>query len=119
FFYFSDDAELVAVRAGNMKFVFCEQRVEGTAKIWTEPFVCLRVPKMFNLRMDPSERADITSNTYYEWMLRHAFYVVPVQAKVGEFLGTFKQYPPRQRPSSFSVDQLMERFQKATSGKGD
>jgi arylsulfatase len=69
--------------------------------------------------MDPFERADITSNTYNEWMLRRAFLVVPVQDVVAGFLSTFKKYPPRQRPSSFSVDQIMERMQKATSAKAD
>ncbi|HET9158239.1 MAG TPA: arylsulfatase [Myxococcaceae bacterium] len=119
FFYFNDDGELVAVRQGNLKFVFCEQRAEGTLAVWREPFVCLRAPKVFNLRMDPFERADITSNTYNEWLLRHAFLVVPVQDAVASFLSTFKQYPPRQRPSSFSVDQIIERMQKATSAKSD
>jgi arylsulfatase len=119
FFYFNDDGELVAVRQGNLKFVFCEQRAEGTLAVWREPFVCLRGPKIFNLRMDPFERADITSNTYNEWQLRHAFLVVPVQDTVASFLTTFKKYPPRQRPSSFSVDQIMERMQRATSAKSD
>ena len=115
FFYFDDDGGLVAVRSGDMKFVFCEQRMPGTLAIWAEPFVCLRAPKMYNLRMDPYERADITSNTYYEWMMRHAFYVVPIQEKVAAFLSTFKQYPPRQRPASFSVDQIIEKFLSATT----
>ena len=101
-----------------MKFVFCEQRVEGTLQIWREPFTCLRAPKFYNLRMDPYERADITSNTYNEWTMRHSFYVVPVQELVANFLGTFKKYPPRQRPSSFSVDQIIEKFLSATTPKG-
>jgi arylsulfatase A-like enzyme len=67
FFYINDDAQLVAMRYENWKAVFCEQRVTGTLRVWAEPFVCLRLPKMFNLRLDPYERADITSNTYYEW----------------------------------------------------
>ena len=115
FFYFDDDAQLVAVRYGNWKLVFCEQRVEGTLKIWAEPFTCLRAPKMFNLRMDPYERADVTSNTYYDWMLRHAFLLVPAQDLVAKFLTTFKDYPPRQRPSSFSVDQIIDKFMSATT----
>jgi len=67
---------------------------------------------MFNLRMDPYERAEITSNTYNDWTLRHAFLAVPIQGVVAQFIGTFKEYPPRQRPSSFSVDQIMEQLQK-------
>ncbi|HEY1907863.1 MAG TPA: arylsulfatase [Myxococcaceae bacterium] len=115
FFYFDDDGGLVAVRSGNMKFVFCEQRKPGTLAIWSEPFVCLRAPHMFNLRMDPYERAESTSNTYWDWSLRHAFYVVPVQDVVAQFLSTFKKYPPRQKPSSFSVDQIIDQFLKATT----
>jgi arylsulfatase len=103
----------VAVRYENWKLVFCEQRAEGTLQIWREPFTCLRAPKMFNLRMDPYERADITSNTYDEWMLRHSFLAVPAQAVVARFIATFQEFPPRQRPSSFSVDQIMEQMQES------
>jgi arylsulfatase len=96
--------------------VFCEQRVEGTLRVWAEPFVCLRLPKMYNLRMDPYERADITSNTYYEYLLERAFLVVPTQAIVGQFIGTFRDFPPRQRPSSFSVDQIMDQILSKPQG---
>lgn len=115
FFYFNDDGQLVAIRVGNWKIVFCEQRTEGTLAVWRDPFTCLRAPTMFNLRMDPYERAEITSNTYNDWMLRRSFLVVPAQAIVGQFVETFKEFPPRQRPSSFSVDQIMEHL-KAPSG---
>jgi arylsulfatase len=113
FFYFSDDGDLTAFRYDNWKLVFMEQRVTGTLRIWAEPFVPLRVPKLFNLRTDPYERADVTSNTYYDWFLDHAFVVVPAQHVVGQFLATFKDYPPRQKAASFTVDQVME---KLTSG---
>jgi arylsulfatase len=73
------------------------------------------MPKMFNLRTDPFERADITSNTYYDWMLDHAFLVVPAQQLVGRFLATFKEYPPRQKPASFTIDQILERLQTPMS----
>jgi arylsulfatase A-like enzyme len=116
FFYFNDDGQLVALRYENWKFVFCEQRVEGTLRIWAEPFVCLRVPKIFNLRMDPYERADVTSNTYYEYLLERAFLVVPTQAIVGQFIATFRDFPPRQRPSSFSVDQIMDQLLSKPQG---
>jgi arylsulfatase len=116
FFYFNDDGQLVAIRYENWKQVFCEQRVEGTLRVWAEPFTCLRLPKLYNLRMDPYERADVTSNTYYEWSIRHAFLVVPTQAIVGQFVATFKDFPPRQKPSSFSVDDIMEALKKPTGG---
>jgi arylsulfatase len=112
FFYFNDDAQLVALRYEKWKQVFCEQRAEGTLRIWAEPFTCLRVPKLFNLRMDPYERADITSNTYYDWAIRHAFLVVPTQQYVARFLATFKEFPPRQKAASFSIDQVIEMLQR-------
>jgi arylsulfatase len=116
FFYFNDDGQLVAARYENWKMNFCEQRVEGTAQIWAEPFVCQRIPRMFNLRMDPFERASITSNTYHEWLFRHAFLVVPTQEIVGRFMETFKEFPPRQRPASFSVEQVMELLKRPSGG---
>jgi arylsulfatase len=115
FFYFSDDGDLTALRYDNWKIVFLEQRATGTLRIWAEPFTPLRVPKIFNLRTDPYERADITSNTYYDWLIDHAFMLVPTQALVGEFLASFKEFPPRQKAASFTVDQVME---KLTAGLG-
>jgi arylsulfatase len=112
FFYFNDDGQLVALRYENMKIVFCEQRSPGTMALWREPFVCLRAPKAYNLRMDPYERADITSNTYNDWMFQRSFFAVPAQAVVGQFIGTFKEFPPRQTPSSFGVDQIMESLRR-------
>jgi arylsulfatase len=114
FFYFNDDAQLVAMRYGMWKQVFCEQRATGTLQVWAEPFVCLRVPKLFNLRMDPYERADQTSNTYYDWLIDRAFLAVPTQVAVGQFLSTFKEFPPRQKAASFSIGQLMEMLQNYT-----
>jgi len=84
---------------------------EGTFRVWMEPFVPLRVPLIENLRRDPYERASITSNTYYDWLLDRAFLLVPAQAYVGQFLATFKEYPPRQKAASFSLDQVMEKMQ--------
>jgi len=112
FFYFSDDGDLTALRFDNWKFVFAEQRVEGTMRIWAEPFTHLRVPKIFNLRMDPYEKADITSNTYYDWLITHAYLLLPAQQYVAKFLQTFKEFPPRQKPSSFTIDQVLETMQK-------
>ncbi len=116
FFYFNDDAELTGLRYDNWKFVFLEQRAKGTLQVWAEPFTPLRVPKIFNLRLDPYERADVTSNTYYDWMLDHAFMLVPAQQYVGEFAATFKDFPPRQKAASFSVDQILDHLSTPPSG---
>lgn len=113
FFYFSDDGDLTGLRYDNWKFVFAEQRAPGTLAIWAEPFVRLRVPKIFNLRLDPYEHADITSNTYYDWLLERAFLLMPAQQYVATFLATFKEFPPRQKAASFSVDQVLQTLQNA------
>jgi arylsulfatase len=94
-----------------------EQRCTGTLQIWAEPFVPLRVPKIFNLLTDPYERGDITSNTYYDWLLDHAFMLVPAQAVASDFLATFKDYPPRQKASSFSLDQVIEKLEAGFSSR--
>ncbi len=109
-FYFSDDGDLTALRYKDWKAIFMEQRVEGTLQAWAEPFIPLRVPLIFNLRRDPYERAQKTSNTYYDWLIDRAFVLVPAQGIVGEFLSTFKAYPPRQKPASFSLDRVMEKI---------
>jgi arylsulfatase len=116
FFYFNDDADLVGLRYDNWKIVFMEQRTQGTMQIWAEPFVTLRVPKMFNLRTDPYERADITSNTYWDWIFDHVYLLVPAQAEVGKFLTTFAEFPPRQKAASFSVDQVVAKLTDAVGG---
>jgi len=116
FFYFNDDGDLVGLRFDNWKIVFMEQRAAGTMQVWAEPFVTLRVPKMFNLRTDPYERADITSNTYWDWMFDHVFLLVPAQAEVSKFLATFKAFPPRQKAASFSVDQVMAKLTEVAGG---
>jgi arylsulfatase len=110
FYYINDDQQLTALRYDNWKLVFMEQRAQGTMAIWAEPFVTLRVPKIFNLRTDPYERADITSNTYYDWLLDHIYLLVPGQAYVGQFLTTFKDYPQRQKAASFNLDEIFEKL---------
>jgi arylsulfatase len=87
-----------------------EQKTQGTLAIWAEPFTHLRVPKMFNLRTDPYERADQTSNTYWDWLISHAFLAVPAQTIVGRFLASFQEYPPRQKAASFTVDQVLQKL---------
>jgi arylsulfatase A-like enzyme len=109
--YFSDDGDVLAMRFDNWKVVFMEQRLQGTMQLWAEPFVPLRVPKLYNLRTDPFERADITSNTYYDWFINHAFLVLAAQAVMTEFLATFKDFPPRQRAASFTIDQAVEKLE--------
>jgi len=110
FFYFSDDGDLTALRYDNWKLVFAQQREPGTLAIWGEPFVKTRIPWLFNLRTDPYEKAPITSNTYWDWYLDHAFLLLPAQTSVGKFLATFKDYPPSQKAASFTIDQVMEQL---------
>jgi arylsulfatase len=110
-FYFSDDGDLTALRYEDWKLIFAEQRAEATLQAWIDPFVPLRVPLVFNLRRDPYERASITSNTYYDWLIDRAYLLVPAQQYVANFLATFKEFPPRQKAASFSIDQVMEKLQ--------
>ena len=116
-FYFTDDGDLSALRYQDWKLIFLEQRVESTFQAWSEPFVPLRIPLIFHLRRDPYERAQITSNTYYDWLLDRAFLLVPAQSYVGKFLATFKEFPPRQKAASFSLDQVMEKLLSAGGSK--
>jgi arylsulfatase len=111
--YFSDDGDVLGLRFDNWKIVFMEQRCQGTMQIWAEPFVPLRVPKLFNLRTDPFERADITSNTYWEWLVENAYLIMASQFVIGEFLATFVEFPPRQKASSFTIDQALEKLEAA------
>jgi arylsulfatase A-like enzyme len=114
FFYFNDDGDLVALRVENWKIVFEEQRAPGTLQVWAEPFTKLRLPKLYDLHADPYEKADVTSNTYYDWMLSKGYILVGAQELTGEFLETFKEFPPAQRPGSFTIDQAMEKLRTPT-----
>jgi len=109
-FYFSDDGDLTALRYNDWKLIFMEQKAVGTFRVWMEPFIPLRIPLIENLRRDPYERAEITSNTYYDWLIDRAYLLVPAQNYVGKFLATFKEYPPRQKAASFSLDQVMDKL---------
>ena len=115
FIYCNDDQQVTGLRYDNWKLVFMEQRVQGTLRIWAEPFTTLRVPKMFNLRTDPYERADVTSNTYYDWMIDHIYLLVPAQDYVGKFLTTFKDYPQRQKAASFNLDEVLQKLKESGS----
>jgi arylsulfatase len=112
FFYFNDDGSLVALRYNHWKIVFAEQRAHGL-DVWEEPFVALRLPKLFNLRSDPFETADHEAMDYERWRVEHLFLLVPAQQYVGQFLSTFKEFPPRQKPGSFSIDNVLESLQKS------
>ena len=110
FFYVNDDGDLTAVRFDHWKMVFMEQRVQGTLQVWAEPFTELRVPKIFNLRTDPYERADFTSNTYWDWMLDHAFLLVPAQAFIAQMAASFLEFPPRQASASFTITKALDKL---------
>jgi arylsulfatase A-like enzyme len=112
FLYVNDDQQLVGLRYDNWKVVFMEQRASGQFLLWANPFTSLRVPKIFNLRTDPYERADITSNTYYDWLFDHVFLLVPAQDYVGHFLTSFRDYPQRQKAASFNLDEVMEKLKE-------
>jgi arylsulfatase A-like enzyme len=110
FIYFNDDGQLVAIRFENWKLVFYEQKTPGTLDVWGEPFTARRLPLFFNLRMDPYERAEITSNSYFAWTLHKAYLIYGAQAIAAGFAASLKDYPPRQRPQSFNLDQIMEQL---------
>jgi arylsulfatase len=116
-FYFADTGELTALRYNDWKVIFLEQKEYATLRAWIEPWTPLRVPLITNLRRDPYERAHVTSNTYYDWMIDRVFFLVPAQAYVAQFLETFKEFPPRQKPASFSIDQVIEKLQTSGGSK--
>ena len=116
-FYFADTGELTALRYGDWKAIFMEQKKKETLRAWIEPWTPLRVPLIFNLRRDPYERAYFTSNTYYDWLIDRVFFLVPAQAYVAQFLETFRKFPPRQKPASFGIDQVMEQLQSSGGSK--
>jgi arylsulfatase len=117
FVYFSDDGDVLGLRFDNWKLVFMEQRAPGQLRVWLEPFIPLRVPKLFNLRTDPFERADITSNTYFQYIFENAYLVFAGTTLVTEFLATFKEFPPRQKAATFTIDQAMEKMEAALAGR--
>jgi arylsulfatase len=111
FFYFSDDGDLTGLRYDHWKVVFAQQRSPGTLALWGEPFVRTRIPWLYNLRLDPYERSTVTSNTYWDWYIDHAYLLLPAQGYVADFLATFKEFPPRQKAASFTIDQVLESLQ--------
>ncbi len=113
FHYLSDEGMPVGVRIDDWKLVYAEQRAK-TLALWAEPMVTLRLPKVFNLRRDPFERADLNSNTYYDWLIDHAAWIYLGLATTGEYLQTFAQYPPSQKADSWSIDKLTEQIRTQT-----
>jgi arylsulfatase len=109
-FYFSDTGDLTALRYGQWKLIFLQQKTMGTLAVWADPWVPLRIPYIFNLRRDPYERAFFTSNNYYDWMIDKFYLAIPAQAYVARFLASFTEYPPRMKAASFTIDQVMEKM---------
>ncbi|MGB4777314.1 arylsulfatase [Microbacterium sp.] len=116
FFYVSDEGDLTALRFDNWKIVFLEQRAQGTLAIWLDPWIELRAPKLFNLKTDPFERADQTSNTYFDWMMERVWLFVPAQKYVADMVATLAEFPVRQKPASFTIDQVLAKLEGATAG---
>ena len=117
FFYISDDGDILSIRMKDWKVVLMEQRAHQLM-CWFEPFVKLRAPKMFNLRRDPFERADENSNTYWDWVISHAYILYAMQGLVAKQIAEFAKYPPRQKPASFNLDAVMRQLEEAHSSAG-
>ncbi|MEX0286184.1 MAG: arylsulfatase [Paracoccaceae bacterium] len=116
-FYFSDDGDLTALRYNDWKAIFLEHRYPQTLRAWAEPWTELRIPLLFNLRRDPYERSNITSNTYWDWYLDHVFLLLPAADYVSQFLATFEEYPPRQKPGSFTIGDAKDKILGAMGSK--
>jgi arylsulfatase len=116
FFYFNDDGSLVGLRYNQWKVVFAEQRAHGF-DVWQEPFVTLRVPKLFNLRTDPFEKGDLVGMDYLHWRTDRVFLLVPAQEYVAKFLATFREFPPSQKVGSFALDSVLKTLSEPTPGQ--
>ncbi len=118
FMYISDDGDIIALRYDNWKVVFMEQRCHGTMQVWAEPFTRLRLPKIYNLRTDPYEFADVTSNSYYEWFIYHAYILYGAYALADKFAATFKDFPVIQKPNTFTIGDAIAMMKDAAGGGG-
>ena len=115
FLYWTDDGNVAALRYNNWKATFLKQEAHGI-HVWQQPFTVLRAPMLTNLRMDPFERAVDESIDYYHWWVDHMFMIAPGAAYIGNWLQSFREFPPRQEPGSFNLDRVMESI---TKGAGD
>jgi arylsulfatase len=115
FIYVNDGGEVVAIRVGDWKAIYLENRAHQL-DVWREPFVHLRLPLVFNLRRDPFERSQHNSNTYHDWVIDRAFVLVPLQAVASKFLLTMKDFPPSQAPGDWSLDSLEKQIKQMTTG---
>ena len=118
FVYLSDDGDVLGIRYQNWKVVFMEQRCQGTLQVWAEPFTRLRLPKLFNLRTDPFEFADTTSNTYWDWFIHRDYIIFAAMAVADQWASTFKDFPPVQHPNSFTIDDALKMLSAAAAGGG-
>jgi arylsulfatase len=116
FVYISDDGDILAIRFDNWKIVFMEQRCKGTLQVWSEPFIRLRLPKLYNLRTDPYEFADTTSNTYYEWFIRRDYIVLTANMIVMKWAETFKDFPSIQKPNTFTIGDAISKMSEVAYG---
>jgi arylsulfatase A-like enzyme len=116
YFYFSDDGDMLGIRFDNWKLVFIEQRCQGTLQIWAEPFTRLRIPKIFNLRTDPYEYADTTSNSYWDWAIHNIYFVYFAQAAAKKFAETFQEFPAIQKPNTFTINDALAKMSEAVGG---
>jgi len=116
FFYISDDGDILAMRYDNWKIVFLEQRCQGTLQVWAEPFTRLRLPKLYNLRTDPYEYADRTSNTYYDWLIYNDYIIFAANMVTAKFVETFREFPIIQKPNTFTIDDALSKMSEATAG---
>ena len=114
FIYVGDDGDVMAIRVGDWKAIYLENRAEQL-QVWREPFVHLRLPLLFNLRRDPFEKSQHNSNTYHDWMIDRAFVLVPLQAVASKFLMTMKEFPPSQTPGDWSLDSLEKQIKSMTT----
>ncbi|MFN3161875.1 MAG: arylsulfatase [Rubinisphaera brasiliensis] len=116
FMYVNDDGQVVALRYGQWKGVFLENRGQAF-EVWREPFTELRVPLLFNLRRDPLEKAQHNSNTYNDWFLDRVYVLAPMQQLAGKFLKTMQEYPPSQTPGSFNLEKVQKQIEDANRGR--
>jgi arylsulfatase A-like enzyme len=116
FFYFSDDGDLMAYRDRRFKYIYQVQRAIGV-QVWIDPFVVLRVPQIIDLLSNPYEYSIDGSAYYNGWLMDHAFLVLPSVEKVAQYLQTYKEFRPQQRPATFSIDQVVEKLESGAKGQ--